>query len=179
MALNFLFNTHCSNEQLKNVLLLFGFQDKCPVEFVLSRTFVLLQSKWKWAPAYDIHMDHKKQTNIQNKETNKQQQQKQTMSCWWINIAGYFSHNHFCNFYKFEGRRYNSFFIFSWEITASPMHVFHTRNPKINDLTQNIAKICIRDLSNNENRAKCCAMWFFWHSVYSMCTQTLTEDQRI
>ena len=50
MALNFPFNTRCSNEQLKNVLLLFGFQDKCPIEFVLSRTFVLLQSKWKWAP---------------------------------------------------------------------------------------------------------------------------------
>ena len=48
MALNFPFNTCCSNEQLKNVLLLFGFQDKCPTEFVLSRTFVLLQSKWKW-----------------------------------------------------------------------------------------------------------------------------------
>ena len=50
MALNFPFNTRYSNEQLKNVLLLFGFQDKCPIEFVLSRTFVLLQSKWKWAP---------------------------------------------------------------------------------------------------------------------------------
>ena len=45
MALIFPFNTRCSNEQLKNVLLLFGFQDKCPIEFVLSRTFVLLQSK--------------------------------------------------------------------------------------------------------------------------------------
>ena len=45
MALNCPFNTRCSNEQLKNVLLLFGFQDKCPIEFVLSRTFVLLQSK--------------------------------------------------------------------------------------------------------------------------------------
>ena len=53
LALNFPFNTRCSNEQLKNVLLLFGFQDKCPIEFVLSRTFVLLQSTWKWAP--DIH----------------------------------------------------------------------------------------------------------------------------
>ena len=51
MALNFPFNTRCSSEQLKNVLLLFGFQDKCPIEFVLSRTFVLFQSKWKWAPA--------------------------------------------------------------------------------------------------------------------------------
>ena len=30
LALNFPFNTRCSNEQLKNVLLLFGFQDKCP-----------------------------------------------------------------------------------------------------------------------------------------------------
>ena len=54
-ALNFPFNTRCSNEQLKNVLLLFGFQDKCPIEFVLSRTFVLFQSKWKWAPDHTRH----------------------------------------------------------------------------------------------------------------------------
>ena len=39
----------------KNVLLLFGFQDKCPIAFVLSRTFVLLQSKWKWAPDTHTH----------------------------------------------------------------------------------------------------------------------------
>ena len=45
MALNFPFNSRYSNEQLKNVLLLFGVQEKCPIEFVLSRTFVLLQSK--------------------------------------------------------------------------------------------------------------------------------------
>ena len=54
MALNFLFTTRCSNEQLKNVLLLCGFQDKCPIEFVSSRTFVLLQSKWKWAPVRGV-----------------------------------------------------------------------------------------------------------------------------
>ena len=30
-ALNFPFDTHCSNEQLRNVLLLFGFQDKINV----------------------------------------------------------------------------------------------------------------------------------------------------
>ena len=56
MALNFPFNTRCSNEQLKNVLMLFGFQDKCPIEFVLSRTFVLLQSKWKWAPGNTVKL---------------------------------------------------------------------------------------------------------------------------
>ena len=56
-ALNFPFDTRCSNEQLKNVLLLFGFQDKCPIEFVLSRTFVLFQSKWKWAPDIVLFCD--------------------------------------------------------------------------------------------------------------------------
>ena len=54
MALNFPFNTRCSNEQLKNVLLLFGFQDKCPIEFVLSRTFVLLHSPNESEPLLNV-----------------------------------------------------------------------------------------------------------------------------
>ena len=52
-------------------------------------------------------------------------------------------------------------------------------NPPSNDLKQNIAKMCNRNVSNNENRTDCCVIWSFWQLAYSTCTKTFTKFQRI
>ena len=64
----------------------------------------------------------------------------------------------FFNFYKFDGRGHNSLTVSSEKIRASLVQLFQRWNPLSNDLQQNIAKICNRDVSNNENRTDCCVM---------------------
>ena len=90
-----------------------------------------------------------------------------------------FFKNYFGDFYKFEGRGHNSLTVSSGEIRASLIQQFQIWNPPSNDLKQNIAKICNRNVSNNENRTDCCVIWSFWHSAYSTCTKTFTKFQRI
>ena len=75
-----------------------------------------------------------------------------------MNITGYFFENYFCIFYKFEGRGHNSLTVSSGEIRASLIQKFQSWNPLNNDLNQNLAKICNRDVSNNENRTDCCVL---------------------
>ena len=75
-----------------------------------------------------------------------------------MNITGYFSENYFCIFYKFEGKGHNSLTVSSVKIRTSLIQKFQSWNPLSNDLKQNLAKICNRDVSHNENRIDCCAM---------------------
>ena len=86
---------------------------------------------------------------------------------------------YFCYFYKFEDRGHNSLTVSCGEIRASLIQQFQIWNPSSNDLEQNIAKVCNRHVSNNENRTDCCVFWSFWHSAYSTCTKTFTNFQRI
>ena len=75
-----------------------------------------------------------------------------------MNITGYFFENYFCIFYKFEGRGHNSLTVPTEEIRTSLIQKFQSWNPLNNDLNQNLAKICNRDVSNNENRTDCCVL---------------------
>ena len=91
----------------------------------------------------------------------------------------FFCENYFCRFYKFEGRGYNWLTVSSEEIRTSLIQYFQSWNPLSNDLKQNLAKICNRDVSDNENRTDCCVVWSSWHSAYSTCTKTFTKYQGI
>ena len=79
-----------------------------------------------------------------------------------MNITEYFFETYlfiyFFFFYKFEGRGHNSLTVSSGEIRTSLIQYFQSWNPLSIDLEQNIAKICYRDVSNNENRTNCCVM---------------------
>ena len=69
-----------------------------------------------------------------------------------------FFENYFCIFYKFEGRGHNSLTVPTGEIRTSLIQMFRDWNPLNNVLNQNLAKICNRDVSNNENRTDCCVL---------------------
>ena len=72
---------------------------------------------------------------------------------------------------QFEGREHNSLIVSTRDITASFIEVFQIQNPLNNHLKQTNAKICNRDVANNEKRTHCCAMWTFGNSAYGICTQ--------
>ena len=69
-----------------------------------------------------------------------------------------FLKNYFCDFYKFEGRGHNSLTVSSGDIRPFINPVFSNLKSPSNDLKQNIAKICNRNVSNNENRTDCCVI---------------------
>ena len=56
------------------------------------------------------------------------------------------------------GRGHNSLTVPTGEIRTSLIQKFQSWNLLNNDLNQNLAKICNRDVSNNENRTDCCVL---------------------
>ena len=60
--------------------------------------------------------------------------------------------------FKIESRGHNSLIVPSVEITASLIQVLQLRHPISNDLKQNNAIICDRDVLKNETRTNYCVM---------------------